>query len=125
MKLIVADANDTKIKKYQANSTHPLFKSLRGIILKYVGLDYLLEEVISQLGDIHKVYLTGDLSEGKDSPFMDLVLIGTVDKQFMDTLIEKAEKLISKKIRIALYKADEFKDTLLDGMPSVCIFSKV
>jgi hypothetical protein len=125
MKLIVADEQNSKIKKYQANISHPLFQSLRGIILKYVGLDYLLEEVIYKLGDIHKVYLTGNLAEGKDSSFIDLVMVGgEVDKQFMDTLITKAEKLISKKIRVALYKADEFEEGLLEGISHACIFSR-
>lgn len=125
MKLIIEDKNESKTKHYSANVEHPLFQSLRSIILKYVGLDHLLEEVIYKLGDVDKVYLTGALAEGKDSPFIDIVIIGKVDKLFMATLIEKAERLSGKKIRIALYSVEEFsKADVLSGITCVCVFSK-
>ncbi len=46
MKLINAvKTEESKIKKYIANTVHPLYSNLRSIILKYVGVDQLLEEV--------------------------------------------------------------------------------
>jgi hypothetical protein len=64
--------------------------------------------------------LTNDWAEGKESPFIDLVVVGAVDKSYMMGLIEKAEKLISKKIRVAVYGL-EFNEANLNGLSFVQI----
>lgn len=105
-----------KVKHYAVNTQHPLFAPLRGIILQYVGLDQIAEQVISKLGNVNKVYLTGDLAQGKNSSFMDLVIVGDVDKAYLYKLIEKAERLISKKIRVGLFSANEFNEEHLKDL---------
>jgi hypothetical protein len=108
IKLIeLADSEEGNQKQYKANINHPMFSSLRGFILKHVGLDALIEKVFSKLGQIEEVYLTNDWAEGKESPFIDLVVVGNVNRNYMMGLIQKAEKIISKKIRIAVYDPNE------------------
>lgn len=110
-----ADAN-AKVKHYMANTGHPLFTSLRNIILKHVGLDQILEQVIAKLGDLDHVYLTGDLAQGKNSHFVDLVIIGNIDKIYLHKLIDKVEPMIEKKIRVALFTPAEFREEHLQDM---------
>jgi hypothetical protein len=112
MKLIQEDAVaiNTKTKHYTVNTKHPMFKSLRGVIMQHVGLDQIIENVLDKLGNVDKVYLTGDLALGKNSPFVDLVLVGDIDKAYLYNLIEKAEVLIDKKIRVGLYLPQEFTE---------------
>lgn len=112
MQLIKMDEKDVhnKVKHYSVNTQHPLYNSLRGIILKYVGLDLIAEEIIRKLGNIDKVYLTGDMAQGKNSTFVDLVIVGEVDKAYLYKLVEKVEPLISKKIRVGLFTTDEFNE---------------
>lgn len=98
----------TKTKYYSANTRHPLFNALRNIILQYVGLDQIIEHVLNKLGNVDKVYLIGDLAAGKNSLFVDLVFVGQIDKVYLYQLVEKAEKLIDKKIRFVVYHIDEF-----------------
>jgi predicted nucleotidyltransferase len=107
------DFENTKVKNYLVNQGHPMFKTLRGIIMQYVGLDQIVDQIIKKLGNLDQVYLTGDLAEGKNSPFVDLVIVGNVDKAYMYQLIEKVEPLISKKIRVGLFKPSEFSEDLL------------
>ena len=99
-----------KIKNYTVNTKHPMFKSLRGVILQHVGLDQIIENVLDKLGNVDEVYLTGDLAIGKNSPFIDLVLVGDIDKAYLYNLIEKAETFIDKKIRVGLYLPQEFTE---------------
>ncbi|MEA3426823.1 MAG: ArsR family transcriptional regulator [Bacteroidota bacterium] len=110
-----ADVN-AKVKHYTANTGHPLFTSLRNIILKHVGLDQILEQVIAKLGDLDQVYLTGDLAQGKNSHFIDLVIVGDIDKIYLHKLIDKVEPLIEKKIRVALFTPGEFREEHLQDM---------
>ena len=90
-----------------------MFKSLRGVIMQYVGLDQIIENVLDKLGNVDEVYLTGDLALGKNNPFVDLVIVGDVDKGYLYQLIEKAETLIDKKIRVAIYQPQEFTEKKL------------
>ena len=121
VKLIETVPNaDTNQKQYRANIQHPLFDNLRGIIMKQVGIDALIEKVFNKLGEIEQVFVTNDWAEGKESPFIDLVVIGNVDRNYMLDLIAKAEKLIKKKIRVALYGL-EFSESELDGVVHIQI----
>ena len=117
MKLIEAvdqtENTSTKTKRFKVNSSHPLFSSLRGIVMKYVGVEQIIEEIFDRLGNVEKVFLTGDLAQGKNSPFVDLVVVGDIDRQYMNKLIDKTEALIDKKIRVALYQPEEFTEKKL------------
>ena len=110
------DGDNTKLKQYGANTKHPLFKSLRGIVLQHVGLDKIVDSILNRLGNVDQVWLTGDLAEGKDSPFVDLVIVGDIEKAYLYQLIEKVEPQINKKIRVAVYCVKEFKEGVMkDG----------
>ena len=113
---------NTKAKHYTVNTKHPMFKSLRGVILQHVGLDQIIENVLGKLGNVNEVYLTGELALGKNSPFVDLILVGDIDKAYLYNLIEKAEVLIDKKIRVGLYLSHEFTE---DKMKDVGVFMKL
>lgn len=92
---------------YQANKKHPLFPEITGIVSKYLGLDSLIEQVISHLGDLKQAWVVGDYAQGKDSGLIDLVLVGEVDRAYLDNLIAKAEALIRRKIRTLVLKGEE------------------
>ena len=110
------DSESTKVKNYVVNQGHPMFKTLRGIIMQFVGLDQIVDQIIKKLGNLDQVYLTGDLAKGKNSPFVDLVIVGNVDKVYMHQLIEKVEPLISKKIRVGLFKPTDFSEDMMVGI---------
>jgi len=96
-------------KVFQANTRHPLFKEIHNILLKQIGLDQIIENVIERLGDVKRVYLVGDFSKGLDSQIIDLIFIGNIDKEYLLKLVEKAEGLVNRKIRYLIYAdADSF-----------------
>ena len=96
-------------KMFQANTNHPLFKEIHSILLKYVGLDQIIETVIERLGDVDKVFLVGEFSKGLDSQVIDLIFIGDIDKNYLINLIDKAEDLINRKIRYLVYSQKELE----------------
>ena len=105
--LLIATTEGNK-KIFKANSKHPMFGDIRSILLKYTGLDKIAEQVIQKLGDIEAVYLVGELARGLDSPIIDLVFVGEIDKNYLLKLTERAEKLIQKKVRFVIFTAKEF-----------------
>lgn len=99
---------DGNKKYYTANTDHPLFNDVHSIVFKYVGLDSILEHLVRQLGDVDAIYLTGSFARGLDSAIVDLVFVGNVNKVFLVELIEKAERLVGKKIRYLTYDRGEW-----------------
>ena len=118
LKLIEVDETVTAQKQYKANTLHPMFNPLRNFILKQFGFESLIEQVFQKLGDVESVYITNDWAEGKESTFVDLVVVGNVSKDYMNRLIEHAEKLIQKKIRVAVYEFD-FNESKIIGVPFI------
>ncbi len=109
-------------KYFKANTKHPLFNDLNSMLIKFTGLDKIIEKVIDNLGDLERAYVVGNLAKGLNSEVVDLVFIGNIDKQYLFSLIEKVERIIDKKIKYILYTSDEviddeierrFKDNLL------------
>lgn len=99
-------------KVFKANTGHPLFGEIHNIILKHVGLDRIIENVIERLGEVKKVFLVGDFAKGMDSQIVDLLFIGNIDKAYLVKLIDKAEALVARKIRYIIYDENEFANYL-------------
>ncbi|MFN4254978.1 MAG: ArsR family transcriptional regulator [Saprospiraceae bacterium] len=114
--MLISSSEGNK-KLFQANTQHPLFKELHNILLKTFGLDSIIETVIKRLGEVRQVWLTGDLAKGLDAPIVDLIFVGNIDRVYLLNLTEKAEKLISRKIRYVIYSEEECADGLKNVSP--------
>lgn len=101
---------DGNKKIFQANTAHPLFREVHNILLKQIGLDQVIENVIERLGEVNKVFVIGEFSKGLDSQVIDLVFIGNIEINYLVHLIEKVETLIKRKIRYLIYSEQEFEN---------------
>src|SRR4051812_9661817 len=54
-------------KIFTVNTSHPFYKDLNSLIMKMTGLEYVVDYVTKRLGDLHKVYLVGNLAKGQDT----------------------------------------------------------
>ncbi len=114
--LLETEADGNK-KLFRANKKHPFYKDLHNILMKYTGLDQIIDSVISRLGDLEEVYLVGKLSRGLESPNIDLVFIGNINREYLGTLLTKAENLINKKIKYVVFLEDEFQSMKQEILP--------
>lgn len=86
---------------YSANTEHPLFSSLQGIVRKYLGLDTIVEKVIDRMGDVHEVWLVGDYAKGVDSGKIEVVVLGEdLNRGYVQQLELKIGDLIGRIINI-------------------------
>lgn len=115
--MIVSESKGNK-KIYKANDRHPLFGDLRNIMLKYVGIDRIIEMIISRIGKLEKMYLTGDYAKGKDTGIIDLIFVGEIDKEYLVGLVSKAEKMIERKVRFLTYNEEEWEHILENTLNS-------
>ena len=101
---------------YNANTNHTLFGDIQSIALKYVGIDRIAATMVQSLGKVKFAYIIGDYAKGKDSGIIDLILVGNINQEILQQLIEKTEKLIKRKIRPMTLTEKEFNklDKTLD-----------
>lgn len=98
-------------KLYRANTTHPLFNDIHSILLKYIGFDKIMENIISKLGNVNEVYMVGSFAKGVDSEVIDLLMVGEdINREYLARLSQKGKKLIKRKIRYLLYTHVEFEE---------------
>ena len=121
--LLVSQVMSNK-KLYQANSANPIYKELHSLLLKYTGVDQVIDQILNQLGELESAYLTGTLARGLQSDQIEMLLIGDLNQAYIDELITKAEKLMAKKITYQVFPTFEFqikKEQLL-AQPHILLF---
>jgi predicted transcriptional regulator len=109
---------------YKANQDHPLFPELKSMVSKLIGLDQVIEGIVTRLGELQAAYLLDDYAEGKDTGIIDLLLVGNIDRYHLNDLSRKTERYIKRKIRSLVLTREEFDELLpkLEGRPQVLIW---
>ena len=94
--------NDNKVE-YKVNSKHPLYETLRNVVLKHLGLEDIVEAVLEKMGNVKQILLVGDYAEGKDTGNIEIFLIGKgLDMNYINQLEPKIEKIIDRKVSFYL-----------------------
>jgi len=104
---LLTSSKELNRKVYTANKKHPLFRNIHEILLKHMGIDRVINDVILKLGKLERAWLVGDMAAGKNSELIEIVLVGDeMDASYLAQLVEKAESLISKKIKTSAIQPD-------------------
>ena len=93
---------DNKVE-YLVNSNHPLYETLRKVVLKHLGLEDIVENVLDRIGNVKKIILIGDYAEGKDTGSIEIILVGNnLNMDYVNNLELKIEKIIDRKVTFYL-----------------------
>ena len=107
---------DNKVE-YKATIKHPLFDVLTKVVHKHLGLEDMVETVLSRMGNVLEIILVGDYAKGVDSGKIEVFLIGdNLDMEYIAQLEEKIENLINRKV--SFYLANKF----LSDQPNITLF---
>jgi hypothetical protein len=104
---IISKENGRTIE-YRANVSHPLYNEIKNLVHKYLGIDQIIENIIHKLGELKSAYLIGDYAMGKDTGTIELLLVGDINKEYLQNLVTKAKALINRDIRAKQVTEDEF-----------------
>ena len=93
---------DNKVE-YRVNASHPLYETLRKVVLKHLGLEDLVEVVLDRMGNVQHILLIGDYAKGLDSGNIEVFLIGKdLNFNYISQLEQKIESLIGRKVSFYL-----------------------
>tara|TARA_A100001011_G_scaffold304732_1_gene319138 strand:- start:847 stop:1350 length:504 start_codon:yes stop_codon:yes gene_type:complete len=91
---LIKQKKDNKII-YQANNIHPMFKVLQKIVRQHLGIEDIVDVIISRIGDVDKIVLVGDYAKGLDTGRISIIIIG---KEFDDKYLKNLKLKIRDKI---------------------------
>ncbi|MBX2898788.1 MAG: ArsR family transcriptional regulator [Cyclobacteriaceae bacterium] len=100
---------DGRTIQYRANTQHPLYPEIKSLVHKYLGVDKIIDAIVSKLGDLRAAYIVGDYAKGHDSGTIELLLIGELDKQYLEKLVSRAQSLINRTIKVSHLAEAEFE----------------
>ena len=104
---------------YKANVKHPMFEILQKVVYKHLGLEDIVEHVLSQIGDVNEIHLIGDYAKGLDTGKIEIMLIGNdLNDNYITSLEKKVEKIIERKVQF--YIANK----AIDSISSIVLFKK-
>lgn len=109
---------------YRANTQHPLYNEIKSLVHKYLGLDTIVDKILSKLGDLDAAYIVGDYAMGRDSGTIHLVLVGSMNRPYLNKLLLKAKQLLNRNIEITLMRKADFDLNKKDFQRALLVFQK-
>ncbi len=100
---------DGRTIRYKANTKHPLYNEVKNLVHKYLGIDKIIDHVLSRIGDLQAAYIVGDYARGKDTGTVQLVLVGNVNEMYLNNLVVKAKNLLHRTIVTEVISVKEFE----------------
>jgi hypothetical protein len=100
--LLVSSSEGNK-KIFQANKSNSIFNDIHNMLIKFVGIDEIIEKVLRRVGDLQSAYIIGDFARGIDKKTIDLLLVGSnLDELYILKQVSKVESMIKRKINVEI-----------------------
>lgn len=96
---------------YTVNTTHPLFKELKSIVTKTVGVAGLLKSALSAVNDITIAFIYGSFAAKKEtgSSDVDLMIIGSPNASSLHETLARVERRLQREINPTVYSMREYR----------------
>jgi len=86
---------------YSANTQHSLFKPLQNLIHTFLGIEDVVDQVLSRSGDVQSVSLIGDYAKGLDSGLIKVLILGQdLNQAYLLQLAQKVAEKLNKEIKL-------------------------
>lgn len=90
---------------YRANTQHSLFKPLQKLIHTFLGIEDVVDQVLSKSGGVQSVSLIGDYAKGLDSGVIEVLILGEdLNQAYLLQLAAKVAKKLNKEIKLYFNK---------------------
>ncbi|HXK60169.1 MAG TPA: nucleotidyltransferase domain-containing protein [Acidobacteriota bacterium] len=104
-------------KHFRLNRQHPLYRELRSIVFKTVGLTALPRAALETVPGIEEAYLHGSFARHQDDAQsdVDLLIIGQPDASAVETTVRQLERKLKREINYVSMTREEFEDRQAGG----------
>jgi predicted nucleotidyltransferase len=108
---ILRSKRNGNLKHFQTNQECPFFEELKGLVLKTSGVAGRIRAALDKLAGIEYAFIYGSFAKGEEKADsdVDLLIIGDVDMDRLDSDLGKLEKMLGREFNYVLYSKEEFK----------------
>ena len=108
---ILKSKREGNLKQFFVNRHCSFFKEMKGLVLKTVGVAGRIREALDRLPGIQLAFIYGSYARGKETAAsdIDLMIVGRVDMDKLDTILRELEEELGREINYVLYSKNEFK----------------
>jgi len=109
--VILRSRRNGNLKHFQTNQECPFFEELKGLVLKTTGVAGQIRASLERISGIEFAFIYGSYAKGEEKADsdVDLLIIGDVDMDRLDSNLGKLEKMLGREINYILYHMKEFK----------------
>jgi len=96
---------------YSINTGHPLFKELKSIVSKTIGVEGSLKKVLSSVSGIKIAFTYGSFASNKEKSDsdIDIMIIGNPNTSNLNEKIAGLERRLKREINPTIYSLQEYK----------------
>jgi len=109
---ILTSVRQGNLKQFQVNEGCSFLNELRGLVLKTTGIAGQVKSKIVQIKGIKIAFIYGSFARGQETAEsdVDLLLVGDVNQDILDTALQGLEKKLGRTINYVLYDWKEFQE---------------
>jgi predicted nucleotidyltransferase len=106
---------------FKVNKDYPLFKELKNIVFKTVGIKGSIEDVLKEVSNIKLAFIYGSYAKAKEGYLsdIDIVIIGNPNEDDLVKRLDKLEEKLQRDINYKFYTISEFKRNIKEKEPFI------
>jgi predicted nucleotidyltransferase len=108
---ILISERKANVRYFRVNKDYPLYKELKSIVFKTVGVIGSLKEALDKIGIIDFAFVYGSYAKGRENYLsdIDLVIIGKIDEDNLIVELDRLEDILQREVNYKLYTSRDFK----------------
>ena len=106
---------------FKVNKSYPLFKELKIIVFKTVGIKGSIEEILKDIGNINLAFIYGSYAKESENYLsdIDIIVIGSPNEDVLSIRFDELEEKLQREINYKIYKLKELKKYIKEKEPFV------
>lgn len=110
--LLLSDFDGNK-KMYRANESHPLFNEIKSMVLKYIGIDKVLDCATTRFKNIKEIWITGNYSFSNKTQEPYILMIGNdLENTEIINMISNTQNTVQRNLKFIFGRPEEKEDLL-------------
>ena len=96
---------------YSLNTKHPLFKELKSIISKTIGIEGGLRKALLSIEGIKIAFIYGSFAAKREkvTSDIDIMIIGNLNTSVLNEKVAELERRLKREINISIYSPEEYE----------------
>jgi predicted nucleotidyltransferase len=104
---------------FTANKEYPLYKELKSIVFKTIGITGSIKTALGKSGTIDYAFMYGSYARGTENRLsdIDMAIIGRCDENVLIKELDRLEERLKREINYKLYSINDFKKEVRQKEP--------